>query len=172
MPQENYSLSDKLCGKPFRSKREVLGCQIEFRVLSTGERTTIWRTHGTNDLMSSAEAIAIPTLARAIVYIDVLGFDAFKEIQGLKQEFPTKPTVELVEKFLSNPDISFLPVNALYTAYAEVVEEQQKELEALKKTSTALSPEPSGSSVEPSEPSRPISTLNLTRSTGNGPSIT
>ena len=110
--------------------------------------------------MSSAEAIAIPTLARAIVSIDGLGFDAFSEIQALKREFPTKPTVELVEKFLSNPDISFLPVNALYTAYAEVVEEQQKELESLKKNSTALNPEPSGSSVEPSEPSQPI--LNLT----------
>ena len=126
-------LDGTLCGKPFRAKKQVLGLTVEFRVLSTGERTTIWRTHGTNDLMSSAEAIAIPTLARAVVSIDGLGFEAFQEIQALKREFPTKPVVELVEKFLSDPDISFLPINALYTAYAEVVEEQQKELEALKK---------------------------------------
>ena len=169
---ESWSITDKLCGKPYRAVRTVMGVSIEFRVLSTGERVTVWRKYGTNDLMSSAEAIAIPTLARAIVSVDGKQLSTCSEIQALKKEFPTKTVEELVEQFLSGADISFLPINALYTAYAEVVEEQQKELEALKKTSTVLSPEPSGSSVEPSEPSRPTSFVNLTPLTGNGPSTT
>lgn len=148
---QEFSLVDKLVGRPYTSVKEVLGKKIEFRILSTPERVSVWRKNGTADLMSSVEAIAIPTIARAILSVDGVPFGQFSEIKNLQRNSPQAPVVDLIEQYLSSPDVPFTLVNMLYGAYVDVVNEQQVELDKLKKNSTLTSPDPSGSSAEPLE---------------------
>ena len=147
------SLIDTLCGKPFVAKREVVGKQVEFRVLSNPERMAIWKRSPSTDLMSMSEAAVIPTLARAVVTIDGRAWKDFDEIQELERGNPRTPTVDLVEQHLSG-DYPFTVLDQLYSAYSTVVEEHQGYLKDLKKNSVKTIQEESGSSAKPSEQPR------------------
>ena len=146
---EKPSLLDKLLGRPFVTVMTVLGKKIEFRILSNQERVEIWRLHPISNLMTAPEAIAVPTLARAIVSIDGLSWDQFTEVQELKSLTPTMSTLDAVEKHLSA--IPWPVVMEIYTAYMEVIEGFQKSLDDLKKNSANPNPDQSGDSANPTE---------------------
>jgi len=146
---EKPSLLDKMFGKPFVTDKMVLGQKVEYRVLTNPERVEVWRKHSTSDLLSAPEAIAVPTLARAIVAIDGKTWEQFKEIAEWKKAQPDVSITELVEKHLQ--DFPFPVINELYIAYAEVVDAFQKNLDELKKNSGTMSPVQSGASAKPSE---------------------
>jgi|SRR5665213_21402 len=146
-----YSLVDKLFGKPFVVVKDVLGRKIEYRVLSNPDRIYIWKQNPISELLFAPETVAIPTLARSVLTIDNIPWDEFKEIKELQIEYPKLSTVELVEKHLSNKGLyPFTVINEMYLAYNEVVDAHQTLLENLKKNLTVPNPEPSGSSVVPS----------------------
>lgn len=147
---ERPSLMSKLMCKPVLTTKQVLGMQVQFRLLTNPERVEIWRKHTTQDLLSAPEAVAIPTLARAIVSIDGTRLADFGEIDKLKEANPAVSTVELIEKHLSSAEYPFPVINELYMAYQIFVEEFQQTLEELKKNSETTNPEPSGQSVKSS----------------------
>jgi hypothetical protein len=155
---ENFSLVEKLFGKPYTETKNVLGKQIQFRVLSNPERVQIWRKYPTTDLLTAPETIAIPTLARAIVTIDGVALAQFREIRDLAKVLPETSTIDLIEKHFSDQDLyPFTIINELYTAYTEVVGNHQIALAELKKNSAVATPELSGSSAEPSNATPPPS---------------
>lgn len=133
---EKPSLVDKLIGKPASMVKKVLGMQIEFRILSNPERVEVWKKNTSSDVSIAPEAIAIPTLARAIVSVDGVTIDQFSEIQDLKKQNPSTPIVDLFEQHLSDKSSYPFPViNELYLAYFGVVNEYQMYLDELKKNS-------------------------------------
>lgn len=147
----DYSLVEKLLGKPFISVKEVLGRQMQFRVLSNPERVQIWKRYPAADLLTAPEVIAIPTLARAITSIDGIPWEQFTEIKELRKARPGATVPDLVEQHLSDTELyAYTVINEMYMAYTQVVDDHQKVLDGLKKNSSPLSHELSGSSVGPS----------------------
>ena len=146
---EKPSLLDKLLGRPFVALLDVLGKKIEFRILSNQERVEIWRNHPVSNLLTAPEAIAVPTLARAIVSIDGLTWEQFVEIQELRALNETMSVLEAVEKHLSA--VPWPVVMELYSSYMGVIEGFQKNLDDLKKNSETPNPAPSGDSVKPTK---------------------
>lgn len=146
---ENYSLTAKLLGKPFVQSKTVLGLLVEYRILTNPERVEVWKKIPGADLLSAPEAMAIPTLARAIVSIDGVPWEKFAEIQELQKVDTNKATVDLVEVHLSK--YPYPTINELYAGYLDVSTDYQQQLEDLKKNSKVTNPEPSGQSAKPSE---------------------
>lgn len=145
---ENPSLLDKLLGRPFVAIKEVLGKNIEFRILTQTERVEIWKKLPTTNIMVAPEAIAIPTLSLAIVSIDGVLWERFSEIIDYRSQKQGTTVEEAVEHYLSK--IPYPVIMRLYEAYVELIDSYQTNLDTLKKSSTTVVPEPSGKSAKPS----------------------
>lgn len=145
---ENLSLLDTLLGKPFVAVKEVLGKNIEFRILTQSERVEIWKRMPTTNIMVAPEAIAIPTLAMVIVSIDGIAWDKYSEVVEYRKDHQGSTLMDAVEFYLSK--IPYPVIMRLYEAYLELVDSYQSNLDTLKKSSRMTVQEPSGKSVRSS----------------------
>ena len=139
---EEFSLMEKLFGKPFISSRDVLGKVVQFRVLSNEDRVDVWRRNPTNDLLTLSETISVPVLVRAIVTIDGQALTASSEYVQMSNDNPKVGKSEILERIFSK--FPHTVISAMYEAYADVVEEHKRQLDELKKNSTPPNPETSG----------------------------
>lgn len=142
-----YSLVDKLYANvTYTETVEVLGRKMEFKPLDPQAEVEVSRTSGdAANMMEILQRRRLPTLARGITLIDGVPWSDYDEIKQRLRSNPGMTLAQAVEQELSDPGrYSDDVVQIMFEAYQGFKLRHRENLEALKKSSTPLSPVTAG----------------------------